>query len=572
MSRLIRNPGLVPFHTPHSAFRNSVLVFLVIFLLSGPALAAEYYVSTGGNDDEAGDADHPWASISHAAETAQAGATIHVLAGHYVDSAHFINPGAADAPIRCIAEGAVTVDASGNDWGFFVDGYEDNHGRFVEIDGFDVSQAAKGGIRASWAEHTVVRNCVSHSNGKWGIFTDYSDDLLIERNECYENVSEHGIYLSNSGDRPVVRGNQCHDNHACGIQLNADPQMEGDGIITGALIENNVCWGNGAAGGAAVNLASVRDSVVRNNLLYQNLAGGIAGWGDGNGPEWGCKNDRFVNNVIYFSNSEGRWCISLKEGSTDAVILNNVLIGGARGSFEYSTDSFPGLVMNYNILFSQDYPYVASEEDTADYGFSEWQGEGFDANSKSVPPDEIFFNPAGGDFHLSAASAAIDCGSDDDESIPPVDMEGNPRVDDPSVPNQGSGRGFVDLSCFEFQVGVNLALDMGGDTFSEGDSCRLDLMADNSGSDVQLDLYVLLDVAGAIFAFPGWGPVSEGLEHGTLDLAEGEHQTISIIRAFDMPPVDPFGPLVFYSAGFAPGELSVESLKTNVASCEFYLN
>jgi hypothetical protein len=89
---------------------------------------------------------------------------------------------------------------------------------------------------------------------------------------------------------------------------------DGDGITTKAVIEKNIVYENGKLGGAAINLASVRNSTIRNNLIYNNEAGGIAGWGDGNGPEWGCKNNRILNNTIYFRSGQGRWAISLKEG------------------------------------------------------------------------------------------------------------------------------------------------------------------------------------------------------------------------------------------------------------------
>ena len=79
------------------------------------------------------------------------------------------------------------------------------------------------------------------------------------------------MYLSNSGDRPVVRGNVAHDNAASGIQLNADATMGGDGII-----EGNVIYGNGVLGGASINLGGVEDSVIRNNLVHDAHASGIA--------------------------------------------------------------------------------------------------------------------------------------------------------------------------------------------------------------------------------------------------------------------------------------------------------
>src|SRR5207249_596007 len=98
------------------------------------------------------------------------------------------------------------------------------------------------------ATGVVIRHCFCHHNGRWGIFTGFARDLLIESNETSYSAAEHGIYVSNSGDRPTVRANLVHDNSAAGIQLNADPaemgpdptDPQGDGIITGALIELNI--------------------------------------------------------------------------------------------------------------------------------------------------------------------------------------------------------------------------------------------------------------------------------------------------------------------------------------------
>src|SRR5262249_44934396 len=163
-----------------------------------------------------------------------------------------------------------------------------------------------------------VRRCFLLNNQTWGLFTDYSDDLLIEYNECAGSRVEHGIYVSNSGDRPVIRYNLVHDNNASGIQINADPSLlepslgtRGDGITANAVLEGNVIYNNGVAGGAAINLASVRTSRIVNNLLYNNRAGGITGWDDGNGIQWGSKNNTVLHNTVYFRPGEGRWCISL---------------------------------------------------------------------------------------------------------------------------------------------------------------------------------------------------------------------------------------------------------------------
>ena len=178
-------------------------------------------------------------------------------------------------------------------------------------------------------------------NGRWGIFTASPRDLLIEDNETSYSRDEHGIYVSNSGDRVIVRRNHAHHNSSAGIQLNADPaQMgddptdpQGDGIIEDALIEANLIHDNGAGGGAAINLASVRTSLIRNNVLYGNHATGIAGWDDGDGSnQFGTRDNRIIGNTIVQA-SDGRFAISLLNGSTGNVVEDNILLHlGTRGS------------------------------------------------------------------------------------------------------------------------------------------------------------------------------------------------------------------------------------------------
>ncbi len=55
-----------------------------------------------------------------------------------------------------------------------------------------------------------------------------------------------------------------------------------DGRGFNYIIEGNVINGNGRAGGAAINLAGVRESLIQNNLVYGNYSSGIAEWDNAN--------------------------------------------------------------------------------------------------------------------------------------------------------------------------------------------------------------------------------------------------------------------------------------------------
>ena len=344
------------------------LVVLAVLLTAGASRAATYYVATTGNDADAGSQATPWRTLQKAGNVAVAGDTVNVLPGTYAGFRP-LHSGTAPAPIRFVAQAGVIVNTPGtansngdNIWVRDVD--------YIVIDGFESTAAPRSGVAVQGepdgnAAGVVIRNCNCHHNSRWGIFTGFARDLLLEDNETSFSAIEHGIYVSNSGDRPIVRRNHAHHNNASGVQLNADPaQMgddpndpEGDGIIEGAVVESNLIHDNGTAGGAAINLASVRTSLIRNNVLYGNHASGIAGWDDGDGNEFGTMNNRILGNTIV-QPSGSRFAIGLLNGSTGNLIRDNILLHlGTRGSISADPTSQPGLSSDYNVVvdrFSDD--------------------------------------------------------------------------------------------------------------------------------------------------------------------------------------------------------------------------
>jgi parallel beta-helix repeat protein len=396
------------------------LVLAVIFAFR-PAWAATYYLSPAGSDSNPGMSALPWKTFRKAASMVRAGDTVIVRDGTYAGGVTLETPGTSVRPIVFKASGKkAIIQGSGTERdAVTVSGYSLGHpwwkgtDMYVCFEGFTIRNAARAGFRISCAHHVTVRKCLLTRNGTWGIFTDYSNYSLLEDNECSYSGVEHGIYVSNSSDFPTIRGNRVHHNAASGIQINADPAMEdGDGITTGAVIERNIVYENGRRGGAAINLASVRNSLVRNNLLYDNYAGGIACWADGNGPAWGCKNNRFYNNTIYFRSAEGRWAISLKEGSSGNRVRNNILCGGRDGALEFDDEqSVRGLRMDYNLFYRAGSNLVVTWEDEADYTLKQWRARyGQDANSIAAAPSAVFVSVAKADYRLRKGSPGINAG------------------------------------------------------------------------------------------------------------------------------------------------------------------
>ena len=346
-----------------------------------------YYVSPGGNDANAGTQTAPWLTLQKAGDVARAGDNVIVLPGTY-QGFRPRNSGTAQAPMRFLAQPGVVVTSPGpsnsnsdNIWVRDVD--------YVVIDGFESHQRAarrhRRAGRARRQRHRRRRSATaSATTTAAGASSPASRATCCSRTTRRRSPAiEHGIYVSNSGDRPIVRRNHVHHNNASGIQLNADPAQQGDdpndpqgdGIIEDALIELNVIHDNGAAGGAAINLASVRSSLVRNNLLYDNSSSGIAGWDDGDGNQYGTRDNRIVGNTIV-QPANARFAIGLKNGSINNSVFDNILIHtGSRGSLEVDPASQPGLQSDYNIVvdvFSDDNDFL---------NLAEWRALGFDLHS-----------------------------------------------------------------------------------------------------------------------------------------------------------------------------------------------
>jgi parallel beta-helix repeat protein len=402
-----------------SPFVISTAVGLALCLPAG-AGAATYYVSPAGNDNNPCSLALPCREIRRPLTFVVPGDTILAADGSYkgfdVDDIH----GTAAAPITIRAQGQaaqvlVTNDRPDNRDTIFI-----TFSSYIVVDGLRASGAIRAAVRVDQSPFITVRNGVFGNNTTWGIFTDFSDDLLLENNECFGSIEEHGIYVSNSGDRPVVRGNRVHDNSASGIQLNADLSAGGDGIITNALIENNVIYRNGVLGGAAINLDGVQDSVVRNNVLYDNHATGIVNY-MGDGAE-GPRGMRILHNTVDQA-SDARWALLMFNTTGLNVVRNNILYNrhAFRGGITYETPlDIANTDSDYNIM-----DRVTPDDGNTIYTLAQWQALGHEPHSLSVPLASLWVNPAAGDYHLVTASPAIDAG----QTLPDVtvDIEGNPR-------------------------------------------------------------------------------------------------------------------------------------------------
>jgi parallel beta-helix repeat protein len=268
--------------------------------------------------------------------------------------------------------------------------------------------------------HITIHGIRADRNGKWGIFTAFCDDVKVVGNRTSNSAKEHGIYVSNSGDRPIIRGNVVWGNRSCGIHMNGDLSQGGDGIISGAMVENNIIFDNGAAGGSAINCDGVQDSVIRNNLLYENHASGISLFRTCGAEE--SNNNRVINNTIIVAH-DGRWAMNIVDGTKNAV-WNNIFLNRnpSAGSIKNTLAGASGFQSDYNVVTDRlsldDGDHILSRQ-----AWSERTG--LDRHSKVAAPQDLFLDDRAGDFHLREHSPAIDAANP--SVAPPRDLEGHRR-------------------------------------------------------------------------------------------------------------------------------------------------
>ncbi|HEX2974201.1 MAG TPA: right-handed parallel beta-helix repeat-containing protein, partial [Tepidisphaeraceae bacterium] len=284
---------------------------------------------------------------------------------------------------------------------------------YITIEGFTIRQGTNmqinAGIRSVENDGVIIRNNTVDFALWFGIETGFSKNVLIEKNTINYVNNQHGIYVGNSADNPIVRNNIVHDAGYCGIQLNSDASMGGDGIITGALVEGNILYNNSRGGGAAMNFDGVQNSIIRNNLLYNNTRNGIALY-QMDGAE-GAKNNTIINNTIV-NITEGYYAMTIMGGDTDDStgnkILNNILVS-PRGSIQLDIGSLPGTISDYNIVIDR---FNTEWNDDAVIDFAGWRNAtGQDAHSFVASVDSLFADLSANDYRLSPTSPAIDAGS-----------------------------------------------------------------------------------------------------------------------------------------------------------------
>jgi len=420
----------------------------------------------------------PFCTIQRGADLALAGDTVHVLAGSYAEKVR-PNSGTAGNPVTLSAEPGVTVTGDGTSSG---SAFRLGALSYIIIDGFNVTQTTDHGIYSSGSNHiTISNNHVSYSGStvagseRCGIYLSSTTDSTVTHNTSDHN-SLDGIRLVSSSLRNTVSNNLSFANasgnarHAEGIDV--------ENNSTANTIIHNIVYANEDSG---LNFYSGAQGGSGSNLIIGNVS-----YGNG---DHGIDNNDSPNNVIIGNTVQGNVTAginlegSIAPGSSGATIINNIVadngllqyVGGETipglqpGNIRVDAISASGTTLDYDLYYLTSegtqitwqgvgYPTMAAFH-TA---FPTQETNGLQGNPLFVLPAPIAQRPPAapynvavhaGNYHITAGSLAIDSGNSSAPNEPTTDLDGNPRVNDPTVVDTGAGtRTYDDRGAYEYQL------------------------------------------------------------------------------------------------------------------------
>ena len=382
-----------------------------------------YYVDINGNDSNDGSIYKPWRSLHYAAGRVKAGDTVLINPGKYIETKRI--------RIKTSGEKGKRITFSGNGNGVIIDltglsrknGFEIYFANYITIENLTVHASRHNhsrGIRLTHSTGSIIRNNNVSGAGHGNIFCALSDYVIVENNECHNG--DIGVYLADSSDYATIKNNLFHNNLTKGLHMNGDlSSSDGrDGIISHAVIENNIIYDNGGTG---INIDGVTESVFRNNLLYGNKKRGMAFFKQNGAVP---SNDNLIIHNTIVMPAGAYYAIGLNSGAYRNTFYNNIIL--TEGNVPcFSTTSKIGdleVVSDYNLITKDGKIW---EMDDGAYRFGKWQRRlselahktsriatgqsvGNDRHSVEAEFGETFVNHKNGDFQLRASSPAIDKG------------------------------------------------------------------------------------------------------------------------------------------------------------------
>ena len=387
---------------------------------------ATYLVDQGNpaaNDNNPGTAAQPWKTIQKAADMAQPGDIVYVMAGRYDERVKVRTGGTPGKPIAFMAMPRRSVTVGGFDL----------EASYIRVEGFEITAdkpATAVQLRGSHCEilDNYVHDMMTAVNGTYGepspdgATRDYSavthnriaynkvyhceygfilggNDWLVENNEVSRlfmyapgNTYDDCDYTRFFGKGCIQRYNYYHGTrtsetkraHVDALQT----FMNNGGMAQDLIFEFNTCfdWGQGAMVESAPHIGSVRNWTWRHNIYSSNLPTYKGAWGLNviQTPDVTIENNTFAGITWFGVGLRGK-------ESTNGQIRNNVFCEVERAVDDQMDFSPANPVIEYNLTFKTS-PLAAQTN----------------INGQ----DPLFVDPQQRNFRLKQGSPAVGAGKD----------------------------------------------------------------------------------------------------------------------------------------------------------------
>jgi parallel beta-helix repeat protein len=440
-------------YSPRWLFYIIGTVWVFLAYTNSPLQAATYYVATHGDDNRTAQQAQkeltPWRTLQKAVDAVVAGDSVLVSPGTYTEKVTFSKKhGSPGKWISVKGQGTpepkVVGVANADGYGGSFDIVDSS---YIEINGFEATAPGTNtvGIGALRSHHVRVQNCIAHGNGQSGIGTMHCDYVFVENNLAYNNCFTgiwHGsgisLYQNQQSDNApgfhsVVRGNISHSNSETDA-ITTD-HTDGNGIIIddfqntqasgnkvnythATLVENNLCYNNGAKG---IQVYLSDQVTIRNNTCYYNNRDS----GEYSGGTW-------RGELNHSMSSNNTWENNIAIANPMYNRENTAILVGALKGYQST-----GNVFRHNLTFNG-VPGEASIRINLSEGAAPFNISAKDGNLLGIDPQ--FINPGMHDFRLRSSSPARDAGITG-INHGAVDLAGKPRI----------VNGKIDIGAYEHQ-------------------------------------------------------------------------------------------------------------------------
>lgn len=405
--------------------------------------SAVYYIAPGGNDNNLGTLDSPFATIQKAHDLVSPGDTIYLRGGTYrppIDQmTRLSKSGTEGAPIRLVAYADEQPVIDGSEWTRRQTAAGGKAliwqtGDYWHVKGLEMINSSRSAYVAESVSNSIWEDLNLHDNDNSGlnIFGEGTENNLVLGGDFHHNFDPFrngqdadGINIKGgSGKGNVVRGAR--------LYANSDDGMDFFNFKDAITVENTWAYDNGydlwnagdafegdgsgfrLAGGEASELADL-SHVIRNNLAWGNAARGF-NYNSSQGAMQVYNNTSYDNGTVNYAFSKG-----MHE------LRNNVSVGEQPVQIEGNVDDANN---SWTLDVTADSQDFLSVDDTEAKGTRQAGGALPETNFLKLAENSDLVD-AGVDLGATFFGSAPDLGAFEQGATPEEEPVSPPAIDPP---------------------------------------------------------------------------------------------------------------------------------------------